>query len=277
MEVNYFQKNFQVRPTPPPLNQLKSISVDSLRLSDYTADMENTNIKLHEYQLVILKNLALQKSARFNNLLIEGLGSEHMNYHLQKLVDFNLVTKAGAQYLLTDVGKDYTNLLDDNIEIVEKQPKTSVLLVVVRKNPKTNQVEHLLSKRLRHPYFGKVGRLTGKVRFGETLAQAAARELYEETGLKAKTIVLENLYHKLRYNDQKDVIQDVLFYTFFITDTHGELIERTQHQENFWISKNALLNRTDMDLFDGLKEALSDRLKPQKLSFTESVAQAEGF
>src|SRR5688572_18105166 len=132
------------------------------------------NLKLHYYQIELVKKLSLHPGLKFNHLLIEGLESEHMNYHLHKLVDFGLVIKQGSHYTLTDLGKDYFNLLDEKTDLVEKQPKTSVIIRGVQTNEQ-GEIMHLLNKRLRQPYYGKVGRITGKVRFGETLAQTAAR------------------------------------------------------------------------------------------------------
>lgn len=178
--------------------------------------MYSNNLKLHEFQIMLIAKLTKCNSARFNELLIENLESEHMNYHLKKLQELGLVTRVGSEYTLTNAGKDYSNLLDDNIEIIERQPKTSVLLHAIR-HGKNGEIEHLLNKRLRQPYLHKVGRLSGKVRFGESLEQAAARELYEETGLIAQTIVLEEIYHRMRFNPptaldaSPEYVQDVLF------------------------------------------------------------------
>lgn len=231
------------------------------------------NYKLHYLQVEILKKLALVTSARFNDLLIEGLESEHMNYHLKKLINFKLVEKAGNSYKLSDSGKDYTNLMDDQVEAIEKQPKTSVLLHIVRKN--NDKVEHLLSRRTRQPYFGKVGRLGGKVRFGETLEQAARRELYEETGLEAGRIVLEEIYHKLRHHDDGSFVQDVIFYIFFIDEVRGSLITKTAFQKNFWISAEDALNNKAVNLFEDLD--LDDRIQPLQLKLNESVKLSEGY
>lgn len=235
--------------------------------------MDNLNIKLHELQKTLLKKLTTEKQMRFNDLLIEGLGSEHMNYHLKRLIDLDLVTKSTDRYELTDKGKDYSNLMDDEVEFVEKQPKTSVLLHAVRKAA-DGSVEHLLNKRLRHPYFGKIGRLTGKVRFGETLEQAAQRELYEETGLTAGKIELEAVYHKLRHREDGTYVQDSLFYRFFLTDFSGTLIEKTPFQENLWISSRDP-NLDKYDFFEGVN--MGERLKPEALSFMEDDGVAIGF
>lgn len=231
-------------------------------------------LKLHVLQMEILKKMVTNAGVRFNDLLIEGLESEHMNYHLKKLLDCGFVTKNKNLYTLSDSGKNYTNLLDDQVEIVERQPKSSVLLHAVRKNEK-GEIEHLLSKRLRQPYLGKIGRLTGKIRFGETLEQAASRELYEETGLKAKSFVLEEIHHKLRYRENGSFVQDTLFYCFFTTGFSGSFIEKTSFQENMWLSPKDFKKIAGNNTYDRME--LDIRFKPHKLVFTESIALAEGF
>jgi hypothetical protein len=157
----------------------------------------NVNIKLHYYQKELIKKLVTKLGLRFNELLINDLESEHMNYHLKQLINFGLVEKNKGKYNLTDTGKDYSNLMDSETDLIEKQPKTSVIIRGVRKNKK-GEAEYLMTRRLRQPYLGKVGAPTGKVRFGETFQEAAERELYEETGLKAKKFHLQEIYHKLR-------------------------------------------------------------------------------
>jgi|SRR5690606_5389999 len=230
------------------------------------------NIELHYLQIEIIKKLALDPKLKFNSLIIEGLESEHMNYHLKKLIQLGFVEKQGEHYSLSDKGKDYSNLMDDDIKIVEKQPKSSVLIKGVRNNH--GRFEHLLSKRLRQPYYGKVGRLTGKIRFGETFMEAAKRELYEETGLKAKTFVLEEIYHKIRYRENGEFVQDVIFYIFFVTGFKGDFISKLPYQENLWVSKDDI-NKLQLDLFEDLE--LEDRLEPRQLKVVEDVNIALGY
>ena len=54
--------------------------------------------------------------------------------------------------------------------------------------------EVLLIKRNQEPFKGQWGLPGGKVEFGETLAQAAKREAFEETGVTAQVIGLAGLY-----------------------------------------------------------------------------------
>lgn len=237
--------------------------------------MNNMNVKLHKYQRELIKKLILARSCQFNELLIEGLESEHMNYHLKQLIDLGFVKKSSSKYTLTDSGKDYSNLLDDEVEIVEKQPKTSVIIRGIRKNAKTGEIEHLLNRRLREPYYGKVGRLTGKVKFGETVEEATARELLEETGLQAKTFVLDEIYRKMRHREDGTFVQDVFFYIVLVKDFKGTLIEKTKFQENFWISEKDAKNDDSIDLYDDF-EWVND-LNPRELKVTQNLAEAEGF
>lgn len=176
---------------------------------------------------------------------------------------------------MSDQGKDYVNALDDGLTEVEKQQKISVRIWGVRQNPQTGAVEHLLSRRLRQPYLGKVGRIGGKVRFGETLQQAAERELFEETGLIANSYVLERVYHKLRYREDDVFVQDTLFFIFFVTDFVGELIAQTDSEENFWFPVKDY-ETAKLDVFDDFE--INDRLEPlTPLRFSESSELVTGY
>lgn len=249
------------------------ISVDSPRETLLQYCM--ATVKLHDFQKTLLRSFAFSGSAlRFNDLLIEGLESEHMNYHLQKLIEYGFVHKIGTKYSLTDTGKDYANLMDDTVTELEKQPKTSVLLTIARYTA-DNKEEFLFSKRQKQPYFGKVGLLGGKVRFGESLEEAVRRELYEETGLEACSIRLLSIYHKIRKRENGEVVQDVLFYRFFVTDISGVLIEKTPSQINFWATKEDVLKRND--LFDTFIIKSISEYEKATLEFNEDIGIAQDF
>ncbi len=235
--------------------------------------MKNPEVSVHYLQNEIIRRLSLRPKLRFNELIIEGLESEHMNYHLKKLLDLKFVGKDKEYYQLTDLGKDYSNSMDDENKYIEKQPKTSILIRGLRKNKK-GEVDHLLSKRLKQPYYGKIGRLSGKVKFGETLVKAAQRELYEETGLKAEFIQLEEIYHKLRFKNEDNFVQDVVFYVFFMTGFKGKFIKKTSYQENLWISKSEV-KKQKLDLFENL--VLNNRYKPKRLKLIEDISVADGY
>lgn len=232
-------------------------------------------IKLHYYQKDLLKKLIVaSEPLRFNQLLIAGLESEHMNYHLQKLLDIGFINKSDAGYSLSDQGKDYGNLMDDTVDIVEKQPKSSVLLVVARTR-EDGKDEYLVNKRLRHPYFGKIGLITGKIRFGETLVDASLRELYEESGLTATSVKLLSIFRKIRTREE-ETVQDVIFYRHLVTGISGNLIEETPYQRNFWATAEELKQHKDRyDTFE--LKPIADYQQQQDLTFNEDYGVADGF
>jgi ADP-ribose pyrophosphatase YjhB (NUDIX family) len=233
------------------------------------------NIKVHYFQSQLLAKLGASSSLRFNELSLEGLESEHMNYHLKKLLNLKLVQKSKDNtYSLTDSGKDYFNLLDEDTKLFEKQPKTGVLLDVQRTNDK-GEIEHLLTRRLVQPYLHKVGRLTGKARLGETIKETAERELMEETGLTAGKIKLQYIYRKIRRREDGETVQDVIFYSMSIRDLSGTLISKTPFQENFWITADSADNDPNVDVFDDLN--IKNCEKHRDFEYTESVGIAEGF
>lgn len=94
-------------------------------------------------------------AARFAELQkASGLESDHVKFHIKRLVELGYVDKIGSVYQLSVAGKEYANKLDTDAGVIERQPKVAVLLVVERYNSKTHMTEYLLQKRLKHPYFG---------------------------------------------------------------------------------------------------------------------------
>ncbi len=180
-------------------------------------------------------------------------------------------------YVLTDKGKDFVNLIDDDGKAIEKQPKTSILIHGIRVNPKTKEVEQLMSRRLEHPYFGKIGRMSGKVLFGETLIETAQRELLEETGLKAESFVLERIYHKIGINEANETVQDVIFYIFFVTGFSGKFKQKNEFQENLWITKKMFdENKGEYDFFSDVNpENRTEPISP--IQIKEVRLRVDGF
>ena len=162
--------------------------------------------------------------------------------------------------------------MDEETDLIEKQPKTSV--IVSGAKTRKGKIEHLLTRRLRQPYYGKVGRITGKVRFGETFQETAERELFEETGLRTKAYKLDQVYRKIRKRKNGTTVQDVVFYIFFVTSFSGKFINKTPYQENFWITKKEF-DKADLDTYRDL--IMDDRTKAGKLKLKESVDTAHGF
>jgi len=230
-------------------------------------------MNLHPYQSKILKKLMYNPKLKFSDLQLQKLTSKHFNYHLKQLVDANFITKENNSYYLTNFGKDYVSKLDERNMELEKQPKLSVALIITRINGARK--EFLVTKRLKQPYYGKVGGFTGKIRFGEAFEEAARREMLEETGLTGD-FKMAHIHHKLAHTpeDPTQYIQDNLFVVFHVTNTEGVLTESNQEQENFWVEENELFQRDD--LFNTFPEIVKYAQEADG-KISEGVIEETGF
>jgi 8-oxo-dGTP diphosphatase len=187
----------------------------------------------HKAQMNILRTLLLSDKANFAKLQRStNLTSDHFTFHLNKLIDTGYVQKLETgSYTLTRAGKEYSNRMDTVENIIEKQPKISVALIV-----ENDKGEFLAQQRLKQPYYGFWGRPTGKIRWGEMMTEAAARELMEETGLTAD-LVVAGFYHKMDYDkDSGELLEDKIFVLIHGTKPRGKLIVDDEGYHNEWLT-----------------------------------------
>ncbi len=141
-----------------------------------------------------------------------------------------IVKASGGNYSLTVLGKEYANKLDTDSNTIERQPKSAVIIVL------KNDGKVLVQERSKHPFFGFWGYPGGKIRWGETIIQAAERELQEETGLSA-TMTYKGVYHELvKSAETEEIIEDKIFHVVSGVDPKNELNERFEGGRNQWMS-----------------------------------------
>ena len=190
----------------------------------------------HEAQVTILRHLLFMPHAGFAELQkIAGLSSDHFSFHIKKLVDEGYVEKTDKHYKLTHKGKEYANRMDTDDKTIEKQPKVSVAITLERKNDKGER-EFLFQQRKKNPYYDFWGRVGGKMRWGESVIEAAERELKEETGLEAD-FEYRLLYHKRDFNKSTGkLLEDKIFLCVYATEYRGKLIEEFEGGVNRWMT-----------------------------------------
>lgn len=190
---------------------------------------------LHPAHVAILRVLLFRPHARFAELQKSSeLTSDHFTFYLKQLVDEAFIQKnADGAYALTFKGKEFANRFDTDARTVERQPKVAVCLMIRRDDGR-----QLMQQRLKQPYYGYWGRPTGKIRWGETILEAAARELLEETGLAAD-LSFESIYHKLDHNQQTGaLLEDKIFFVVGAKNPSGELITEFEGGRNTWMGED---------------------------------------
>jgi 8-oxo-dGTP diphosphatase len=190
----------------------------------------------HVAQVAILRHLLFTPHAVFSELQkATKLSSDHVNFHIKKLIDERYIEKNEKHYRLTNKGKEYANRMDTDENEIEKQPKVSVTITLERRNEKGER-EFLFQQRKKNPYFDFWGRMGGKVRWGESIIQAADRELKEETGLEAK-FEYKLLYHKRDFNEVTGkLLEDKIFLCVYATEFSGELMSSFEGGVNKWMT-----------------------------------------
>jgi 8-oxo-dGTP pyrophosphatase MutT (NUDIX family) len=193
-------------------------------------------VEVHGAQTSILRELLFVKDAGYAQLQKPtGLTSDHFNFHIARLVNLGLVEKvARGKYRLSHRGKEFANKLDTDERKIERQPKVAVILAAEREVKDSKQ--YLFQERLKNPYYGYWGFPSGKVRWGETLLETAARELKEETGLVAD-LELMGQYHEHTYmKETGELLEDKLFHVVRAFNVQGEVIEQFEGGRNVWMT-----------------------------------------
>ena len=191
----------------------------------------------HPAQVAIMRQLLFVPSATFVSLQkVTGLTSDHATFHIKKLVEEGYVSKGLDQYKLSRQGKEYANRMDTDENEIEKQPKVSIAITLERRNS-NNEREFLFQQRLKNPYYGFWGRVGGKMRWGETIIEAANRELLEETGMTAD-FEYKLLYHKRDFDTQSGkLLEDKIFLCVYATKFAGTLVEKFEGGYNRWMTQ----------------------------------------
>jgi 8-oxo-dGTP pyrophosphatase MutT (NUDIX family) len=184
--------------------------------------------------MLILRELLFKPNSRFTDLNIKGLSSDHFSYHINTLIEEGLVSKNESKYSLSIKGKEFANTMDTDEAVIEKQPKIAVILIPFKIEEGKKIL--LLQQRLKEPYYGYNGFLTGKIRFGEKIKETALRELQEETGLSSSDIHIKAIVHDHVILENGDLVEDKLFFITTATNLSGELIS-TQNGKNYWATE----------------------------------------
>jgi 8-oxo-dGTP pyrophosphatase MutT (NUDIX family) len=214
-------------------------------------------IKIHDFQISILKELLFKPKARFRDLNKIGITNDHFTKHLNYLQKQDLIVKNNGLYSLSDSGKEFANRMDTDSLKLERQAKLCIALHAVRKGKSSN--EYLVHQRLKEPFYGWYGSHSGKIRWGETPLNCAKREFLEETGLTGE-FKLTGIVHYHHFHKDGRLLEDKYFWVYKVTNVIGELKETVPEGKNIWMTEKQYRNLDNVfATFDELIEVINSK------------------
>lgn len=179
--------------------------------------------ELHPVQMKILTKLLFKQTLKYGQMKPnKEMGNNTFQFHLDQLQALDLIEKTAAGYCLTKDGKKFAlRIKAENAHLV-KQAKLGVSLGCIRELG--GEIQILMYTRLKHAYYGCQGLPAGKVEQGETIIEAAERELNEETNLVGKPQVAGIFHYHIFSKDGSELLDDLLLFLCRFTNPIGELI-----------------------------------------------------
>ncbi|MBU2561671.1 MAG: NUDIX domain-containing protein [Nanoarchaeota archaeon] len=183
----------------------------------------------HPLQRGIILKLIHKPSATFTELLGDEKDSNKFSYHLTKLESAGMIKKADCRYSLSDEGRKLSSFIEGDTGSKAAFP-TFAHVLIVRDGDKV-----LAQRRLKEPFYGYWGFMSGKINFGWNVEECARRDIEEECGLKANKSELIGINQAKTYEDGKLLHHHIMFYVK-LSELEGKLKEKTHKGENAWMT-----------------------------------------
>lgn len=200
----------------------------------------------------IRKNIILKMihnpEAKFSELWDKDIESNAFAYHLKKLETEGVIEKCDEVYKLTEDGKKLSAFIEGDTGERASLPTPTVVVVVMHDG------KLLVQKRLKEPFYGYHGFISGKVNFGFNVLECAKRDLMEETNLEAD-LEFKGMGMTKTFNNGELVFHH-FFYYVLASDPKGELIKKSHKSENFWIPFEEISSLERFPDFDDLVNLL---------------------
>jgi ADP-ribose pyrophosphatase YjhB (NUDIX family) len=191
----------------------------------------------HDIRKHIILKLIHNPRLNYNALWDKKGDSNLFAYHLKKMEDEGLVTKYDDGYGLTPEGKKLSAFIEGDTGAKAELP-TPVVIVFVRDGNKL-----LFQERLKEPYYGYWGVVSGKINFGWNPIECAKRDLLEETGLTAHDGTLRYIEFLKTYDNDK-LLHHHLTYMVEVTQFSGTLKEQTHKARHAWLTLEEYKKKT---------------------------------
>ncbi|HEU4914507.1 MAG TPA: NUDIX hydrolase [Candidatus Saccharimonadales bacterium] len=184
---------------------------------------------------------------------------------MDQLVKSGLITKLDRNYSLTTDGLALADRVSHSDMTVRKQPHIVTTISVVNDVGQTILFRHAFQ-----PYLGRAGFPQGRMHYGEDIAQAAQRELFEKTGLQNVDLIHRGIAYIRTTKDGVDLSK--IFAHVFSGQVVGapELVTNDPRKgTSAWGDADALVQDQQMPGFARVRELLASQ---KELFFAEIEA-----
>lgn len=168
--------------------------------------------ELHRVRVHILHVLRHTQEARFSELMKRSsLESDSFKFHIRALCEQGYLQKNARElYELTAPGKELANSLDEIRQKSLQLPRLSLFIICTRRS-KDGAKEYLIQERLRQPFFGYFGCISGPAQRGIDFTETARKELQKQTGIVASDCRVLSFYRQYDYENSGMLLEDKLF------------------------------------------------------------------
>jgi ADP-ribose pyrophosphatase YjhB (NUDIX family) len=181
--------------------------------------------ELHHIQKSIILSLAKQSPLRFSELLPPRIPNNTFTYHLKQLASFGYIESTKDGYIPTRKALKLVAFSANGDKQIKNPTILSMLYV-------TNSLgEVLLLNRNNRPYQGWYSLPSGLIHHGESLGDAAKRELFEKTTIEASSEIKPAGVIDFRYKEKEtgDIfIHAIAFVYHYVYDGDREKLNDLQ-------------------------------------------------
>jgi len=192
--------------------------------------------QLHKIQRDILQRLLFSPSLRYLQMKPESeMENNRFDFHLKKLMKLQFVEKDDDRYFLTSKGKDYANRIDPDNKKLSLQAKITLWICAVRKID--GKEEYLIYTRLKNPFYGGQGFMTGKLQYGEKVLDGVKREFKEETNLTGDPKIVSIRHYLVKEKKSHKLVEDKFMILCKVENPEGKL-KGCKEGKYEWVERN---------------------------------------
>lgn len=214
---------------------------------------------MHWIQRHILKQLATKEACRYKDLKPESVDGNLFMYHLNQLITGKYIEKNDGSYFLTKEGKKFVGGL--SLETGKQTMPPRVFVMIYAKN-KEGKV--LMYKWNRQPYLGHVSLPFSRIRYGQTIKEAAEQNLQFKTSLTG-TLEYAGTTNVVVNKDGK-VATHYIAHIYGLEPPKGELAADGLTGEPFWGKQEDI---SEKELVNGTQEIIEILEKHKGIFFEE--------